>query len=127
MAATIFLNGKEIIHVSNITMDILYLHLENILEEDEDQGKIFNDAVKTTLHRMNQTNWGLGNIVFDVADYLKTSYDLDQFLYLLDTALDIEINRTDLPRDFLLQRLEWFKEFKNHLVEYLNELKSQGK
>lgn len=114
MSNIILQNKQLILKCSNGLLDLLYNHL-NIIIDDE---LIHNAVVRDFVHHLDQQTYGLGCIFIDIKDFFKKRHDMILFIHILNEA----INSANKEKSIDADNLTRINNFTNNLIIYLNTL-----
>ncbi len=114
MSVHIDCKGRTILHVKNITCEILY---QNILTSIEETGSPLSKGLQDLIEELDLGGYGIG---CDIADFIKMKKDVEIFGSLVRMAIDRYQAEVPTLSAGTKERLE---NFYQELLKYAEELK----
>lgn len=114
MAVILTINNQPVLRASNSIYSLLHETINQLIEEK----KINNINIRNLLHTTNQEIYGPGSVFADLAFFLKTKQDADEFILLIQAFWSIKFE-TLLRSPGCFSHIQ---EFQNELIKFSSNL-----
>ena len=111
MSVPIKCRGKLILYIKNSFFDLLHTTITEIIEKENLE---ITSNIEALLKKTDQSDYGPGGIIADVADYLKSTEDVLFFANLVRRAIEDQesIGHLDSIQNFYQELLKYAEELK---------------